>query len=106
MIVTFEVNTNKDNDSVLDDAICMLANDGERGHDALVDSLNGAWDDDVKLVGGARKLRACGGRLGRGKLREALELMEQEHCTEEDKQRAKWLLLLGIAERALAFSNV
>jgi len=90
------VNTEADNDSVLDAAQRMLESNGEAGHDDLHDSLDGAWDADLELCEGNEERIQCA--LGRGFLRAALEEHEE---TGEWSMQIYNNLLQGLLERAV-----
>jgi hypothetical protein len=83
-----QLNTLRDNDSVVEAALRMLASNGTDGFDDLLDSLNGAFNDD----------EAHGGNTGRDSLHAALEAADNSNNWEGTRE----LLLRGVLERVLA----
>jgi hypothetical protein len=93
-----QIDTSKDNDSVMEAALTLLGNNGEHGWDDLLDSLNGAYDADKKAA--KRSTRCMRDDMGRGALHEAVE--ENDYDTEWDKVRG--LVLKGLMQRAMYFN--
>ena len=83
------VDTSKDNDSVLADALELLKSNGTHGWSSLRDALNGAYTEDMKLSRSAD-------RLGRASMHEALEA----HEAGADWGTVRGTLLRGLVLRA------
>lgn len=91
MQIVFTIDETMDNDSVMEAAQRVLTSEGAHGWDDLCDSLNGAYNADMRVSRGADT-------LGRASLRSAYEMMEDD---DGDWDEWKVLLLTGVLRRAV-----
>ena len=91
MKFVLELNTELDNDSVMEAVFSMLNCGTGSGYDDLLDSLNGAYEADRRVSRGADT-------MGRASLHAALERIDEVEGWDDE---VRTLLLTGMLRRAI-----